>query len=281
MQNLLTYIFENSSFTTILYFALGGLLSGFTAGLLGAGGGAILVPVLLFLLPHDQVNDTRSMHQAVTTSLAVMVFSAAVATFKQYTTHHFPKNVIIMWLPFVALGAIAANYSFASVPDKILKYSFVGYLVISALYMVLSQKSHSISSSQPNIIPIWKNMIFGGLVGVLSTFLGIGGATFTVPYFTFFNFSIKSCFAISSATSLLVAVISLTSELLIPMKENLNSPISFGYVNLLAVVLVSPFSMVGSYLGVKANHLLPDRILRLSYILLLIFVGVYMIYEIN
>ena len=281
IQSFMTYIFENVSFITIIYFALGGLLSGFTAGLLGAGGGAILVPVLLFLLPHDQINDTGSMHQAVTTSLAVMVFSAAVATWKQYTTIHFPKKTVIVWLPFVTLGAISANYYFSSVPDKILKYSFVGYLMISALYMILNKKSQSKSDLQPNIIPLWMNVIFGGLVGVLSTFLGIGGATFTVPYFTIFIYSLKSCFAISSATSLLVALISLTSELLIPVKENLNSPIIFGYVNVLAVVLVSPFSMIGSYLGVKVNHFLPDKILRLSYIMLLIFVGLYMINEIK
>ncbi|MEY3306140.1 MAG: hypothetical protein RLZZ413_178, partial [Pseudomonadota bacterium] len=59
--------------STVMLFLLGGLAAGFSAGLLGAGGGAILVPVLLYLLPEAGVGDAELVHAAIATSLAVMV----------------------------------------------------------------------------------------------------------------------------------------------------------------------------------------------------------------
>ena len=53
--------------------AASGLASGFLAGLLGIGGGAILVPVLYEVLGAVGVAEAIRMHVAVGTSLAVIL----------------------------------------------------------------------------------------------------------------------------------------------------------------------------------------------------------------
>jgi uncharacterized membrane protein YfcA len=55
---------------------LGGLFSGFTAGLFGIGGGSFLIPLFLYLLPKLGASGAQVMHQAVATSLAIIIPSA-------------------------------------------------------------------------------------------------------------------------------------------------------------------------------------------------------------
>ncbi|MGA9549994.1 MAG: TSUP family transporter, partial [Rhodomicrobium sp.] len=54
----------------------GGLVTGFFAGLLGIGGGAIIVPVLYELFRITGVDDSVRMKICVATSLAIIIPTA-------------------------------------------------------------------------------------------------------------------------------------------------------------------------------------------------------------
>lgn len=65
--------------------ALLGIFAGFSAGLLGIGGGAVLVPGLYYILKHFEYGDV-AMHVAVGTSLLTIIFtgtSSALAHHKR------------------------------------------------------------------------------------------------------------------------------------------------------------------------------------------------------
>lgn len=59
----------------LLLLALGAFV-GVMAGLLGIGGGLIVVPALLYLLPYAGISPELSMHIALATSLASIIITS-------------------------------------------------------------------------------------------------------------------------------------------------------------------------------------------------------------
>lgn len=61
---------------TLLTYCLVGAIVGVLAGLLGVGGGGVIVPILVYLLPQHDVPPDIIMHLALGTSLACIIFSS-------------------------------------------------------------------------------------------------------------------------------------------------------------------------------------------------------------
>ena len=82
---------------------LGGCLAGFSAGLFGIGGGAIMVPVLYYTFATLGYSQDVIMHMAVATSASVIVVTAI----RSAHGHHqhgavdwslvWPKNLLKSW----------------------------------------------------------------------------------------------------------------------------------------------------------------------------------------
>ena len=101
---------------------LTGLGSGFMAGLLGVGGGAVVVPALTLCTSMDH-------YTALGTSLAAMVFPAIVGT----ATHFKKGNVNLRVAPALAVGALVGAYGGGRlgvhVEEDLLRYGFSGLML--------------------------------------------------------------------------------------------------------------------------------------------------------
>ena len=62
----------------LLILALVGGVAGYTAGLFGIGGGAVMVPALFFAFRSLDVDPTIVMHCAVATSASVIIFNGCL-----------------------------------------------------------------------------------------------------------------------------------------------------------------------------------------------------------
>lgn len=249
-----------------LLFSIGGLIAGLTAGLFGLGGGAVLVPLLLILLPKIGATPNMAMHQAVGTSLAIIVFSTLMASYKQYQDKNLDLNLLRRWIPWVLIGVIAASFMFKHVPAKTLQLLFMGYMLLCALYMMFKKPAAPVALSEQRPISRKSLSLAGGFVGMLSIFLGVGGGTFTVPYFMANQYTLKRAIALSAATGLFVGVVGSVFSMVSGYGATGGAHYSIGYVNFLALLLVTPFSMYAAIYGVKLNHRLATKTLTWSYV---------------
>lgn len=106
-----------------------GLGSGFMAGLLGVGGGAVVVPALTVFTSMDH-------YTALGTSLAAMVLPAVVGTM----THYKKGNVNLRVAPALAVGSLIGAYGGGRLGVKLkedhLRYGFSGLLFALGLKTV-------------------------------------------------------------------------------------------------------------------------------------------------
>jgi uncharacterized protein len=274
---VLDFIFS-MNFELVTLFIIGGLGSGLITGFLGAGGGLILVPLLLYILSRLGAHTDVAMHQAISTSLSVMVFSTLSATIKQYRCKLLSLDIFLRWCPFVITGTLLAVAIYAFIPDQYLKIIFVIYLILVALYMGIKKDPVETELYKPVLIPKIVNAIAGIVVGGVSKLLGIGGATITVPFYIYFNYDMKSAIALSSATSLIISATSTIAEFLSLHAAQGLADYSRGYVNLPSLLLITPPSMIAAHYGVVLNHRISDRVIKWLYISSLLFVSFYISY---
>ncbi|QGO78695.1 Sulfite exporter TauE/SafE (plasmid) [Piscirickettsia salmonis] len=71
-------------------YIVAGVFTGILSGWVGAGGGIVIVPVMLWLAAQQGINTTLAMHLAVTTSLGFIMVNSLYTTF-----HHYRSNNLV------------------------------------------------------------------------------------------------------------------------------------------------------------------------------------------
>jgi uncharacterized membrane protein YfcA len=114
-------------------------------------------------------------------------------------------------------------------------------------------------------ISFFSYALVGLLVGLLSTFLGVGGGTMTTPYFMLYRYPLKKAIAISSVTGVFIGLFGSFFMILSSLTQSGLAHFSLGYVNLLSVFLLTPFCIIAANYGVKAANFIPNRYLKIMY----------------
>jgi len=116
----------------ILTLSLCGLLVGILSGLLGIGGGVLLVPILLFVFKVE-------MHQAIGTSLAVIIPTAFFASYVHFQHGNVSIKIVLGLCVFTIIGGIIGANLSSLLPATILKKVFAVFLVLIAIKMFIGK----------------------------------------------------------------------------------------------------------------------------------------------
>jgi uncharacterized membrane protein YfcA len=245
-----------------------GLLAGFLAGLLGIGGGFVVVPALLLLLPAFGIPADLLPKVAVATSLAAMVPTAASAVYAQHRRGALDCSWITKIAPGACVGAAVGALLAASVTGVWVAIIFATYTGYFAMKMTLDRPQGA-RAAGPLAVAVARcpSPLVGALIGGFSAIAGVGGASLTVPYLLSKNAEMKRAVATASAVGLGIALIGAVSFAFTTASTGSTEQSSalLGLVCWPAALILGAGSILMAPRGVAASHKLPVRHLKRAF----------------
>lgn len=248
-----------------------GLLAGFAAGIFGIGGGFVVVPALIILLPFLGGNAAEYAHVAIGTSLATIVFTSFRSVRAHAQRGAVDFDIIKSWSPWIIAG-VGAGVLLARVIDgQALTLVFASGVSLMAIHFLAPWLAdRQMRDRMPT--GVMRASIAGGL-GTFSSLLGIGGGTIAVMVMTLCGRSIHRAIATAAGFGFVIAVPGTIGFMLIGLGVP-DLPIgSIGYVNLPGAAIIASTSMLTAPAGAAAAHRLPAAPLKRVFGLYLLFVA--------
>lgn len=255
----------------MLYIVLGALIIGLTLGLMGSGGSILTVPVLVYLLGHQD-------KAAIAESLAI-VGAIALAGMIPYARAGLVdwRSVLFFGIPGM-LGTYAGAWLAHFVPGPIQLSLFALVMLLAAWSMLRSRKhkpaevdaaagqaggagdvSPEAGGGRPKAV--WLIAVEGILVGILTGLVGVGGGFLVVPALVVLG---KLPMRVAVGTSLVVIALKSFSgfakylDVLSSVQQQIDWPIVAAFV---AIGIVG--SLVGQLLAARMNQLVLQRVFAL------------------
>lgn len=253
--------------------ALTGIVAGILAGLLGVGGGIVIVPVLYHVFSGLGIDEAVRMHLAVGTSLATIT-----ATSTRSMRAHRAKDAVDMALlknlaaPILA-GVLAGSLIAGAAKAAALMVVFATVALIVSLYMAFGRESWRIADKFPGGV---MSMAIGGVIGLISVLMGIGGGTLGVPVLNLYATPIHRAVGTATGFGLIIAVPGTIAMILNGWGAPGLPPFSLGYVNLIGFALIVPSTVLAAPWGANIAHAISRPALRRAFALFLALTSVRM-----
>lgn len=254
-----------------------GAVGGLAAGLLGVGGGIVIVPVLFHLFTTLGIPEEVRMHVAVGTSLATIIATSVISTRSHWRKQAVDMDMLRWWGPFIVLGVVVGTALAGFVRGPVLTGVFAVVASLVAVHMAFGKAGWHISDGLPGR-PAQAGM--AAIIGMVSTMMGIGGGTLSVPTLTLFRYPIHRAVGTAAAIGFLIGVPGTLGFIWTGWGMPELPPFSLGYINLLGVALILPTSMALAPYGAKLAHSMDTRNLRRAFAVFLGLTAVRMFYSI-
>lgn len=239
-----------------------GIVGGLLAGLLGVGGGIVIVPVLDIALGIYGVDPQIRMHVAVATSLMCIILTSISSSRAHHAKGSVDFALVKVWGPSILLGSLLGSAAAAYVDSQVLSGIFGVVALIVSLKMLLPMDQVHISKDVPRgFVAPFPPLV----IGSLSSMMGIGGGTLSVPTLTLMNQPIHRAVGTAAIFGLFIAVPGTIGFVLSGWGDSRLPPGSLGYVNLIGFALISPLTVMTAPFGVKIAHLLDKRQLSMLF----------------
>ncbi|MBN8939885.1 MAG: sulfite exporter TauE/SafE family protein [Rhizobiales bacterium] len=253
-----------------------GAATGVLAGVFGVGGGAVIVPVLYELFGVVGVPLEVRMPLCVGTSLAIII-PTSIRSFQAHKARGaVDLDVLKAWAVPVVLGVVIGSFIARYAPPAVFKAVFVFVAGLSA-FRLLTGKELKFGKGMPGKAGMAAS---GGVIGVLSSLMGIGGGQLGNLVMMAYGRSIHNAIATSSGLGVLISIPGAIGYIFagwskaaeFPGVAALQFPFALGYVSLIGFLLFIPTSIWTAPLGARLAHALPKRRLEVAFGLFLLIV---------
>lgn len=273
-----------------------GALIGLVVGALGAGGGILSVPALIYLLGVAP-------HEATSASLVIVLFTALAALAGRIGKNTICYQIALVFAALATVGTWLGSLANQAVSADLLMYAFALLLICVGLVMLrraypglfrgaASAGSGAVSSddgaaaadgvgaagSTPALgavsatgevtsigaVPLWRVALVATITGALTGFFGVGGGFAIVPALTLvLHLPIKR----AASTSLLIMAITAVVALVARAQTSLS--VDLGVIGAFTVA-----SMLGGVAGAPLTRKVSNQKLTASFAALLLAVAV-------
>ena len=267
----------NEIINLLFVLSLAASVAGFMAGLLGVGGGIIIVPALYYAFTVLDFDIATRMHLSVGTSLAIIIPTSIISTKTHMEFDAVDFKLIKSFGIFILFGVIGGTFLAVNLktPAFVLFFSIMAFIV--GLFFIFFREQ---LLKNPKMISDSAKNISGIIIGFISVLLGIGGGSLMVPFMRTFGYDIRRSIGTAAGVGFLIAVFG-TITMITGGKivDNINTPYSLGYVNLLGFLVFVPVTMIMARVGAKAVYKIDKNILSKIFGIFLIIVSIRSFFE--
>lgn len=264
-----------SALLPIIALLFAGMAAGFAGGLFGIGGGFVVVPALMLILPLLGGDIAQMTHVAVGTSLATIIFTSVRSVRSHAQRNAVDFAMLRSWAPWVVVGTGFGGLVANQLGGPTLAVIFgVGVMLFAVHFLTPALHNRQMLAAMPQGAS--RVGLAGGL-GLLSALLGIGGGTLATVVMTMCGTPIHRAIGTASGMGVIIAVPGTLAFMAIGMGQAGLPWGSVGFVNLPAALGIIVTSVICAPYGVAAAHRLSPAVLRRVFGIYLVVVGVTMI----
>jgi uncharacterized membrane protein YfcA len=246
------------------YLAIG-VAVGFFAGLLGIGGGAVMVPMLVFAFRAQGFATEQVLHIALATSLATIVLTSLSSVRAHHAHAAVDWNIARAMSPGILVGSFGAGFVAGLIPTRPLALLFTALVFYAATQFLLDLRPKS-TRKLPGGAGLFAA---GAIIGAVSSLLAAGGAFLSIPFLAWCEVPLRRAIGTAAANGFPIALAGTAGYVLQGFRTEGLPPASFGYVYLPAFVLIAATSIAAAPYGARLAHRLPLKRLRIVFALML------------
>ena len=252
-----------------------GCFGGFSAGLLGIGGGMVLVPFMTMIFTARGFAPGLVVHMAIATSLATILFTSL----SSMRAHH--RHGAVLWpvvrllTPGIVIGSLVGPWIGKQMNTAVLSLFFAVFVAFSATQMLLNKRPGGTRE-----LPGTGGMLAaGGVVGLNSGLVGAGGGYVSIPFMTWCSIRIHNAVATSAALGFPIALAGTLANVYYGWHEPGLPPGALGFIWLPGLALIVIASMTLAPLGARLAHRLPVQKLKRIFAGIFYLLAAYMLWK--
>ncbi len=247
------------------YIAIGAVV-GFLAGLLGIGGGAIIVPLLVMLFTAQGLPKLHLLHLAVGTSMASILFTSVSSVRAHAVRGALRWDIAGRITPGILVGGLVGAYLTRYFSTFGFAIFFAAFVYVAAGNMLLDRRPKP-RRALPGLFGMF---LVGAAIGGFSALAAIGGAVMTVPFLLYCNVPLLQAIGTAAAIGFPIAVAGSIGFMLTGYGSPGLPEYSIGFVYLPALIGLSLASITFAPAGAALAHRMPTGILKRVFAVLLL-----------
>jgi uncharacterized membrane protein YfcA len=251
---------------------IAGAAAGLFRGMLGAGAGLILVPVLYDIFGELGLPQQLRFQMAASTALLCLLPTTLAAAAREKDTEGHAR-LIKSFAPIVGIGVLLGVLLRPQLPTAILVAIFAFVAIIVALQTLFIS---TLKNANPS--PLLSNSAAGS-AGFIAALIGIGGASLFLPLLALIGLSEAKAKTVSSALAVITCLIGAIAGLAMGWNAPDLPKYSYGYLNLLAFGIVAPVMYATSALSAHYGASIEAKRPRATFALFMLIMAGKMVWD--